>query len=154
MSMSMPEETPEEVERDDELAEKLGIKQEKILDKMGQASSEGELPPALRFMEEYFPDSDAWSEKGRLDRKNMVINISSLRKIHELYPELSHEDELHDWLTHVEKRLTSVQGKSREEYKEILESLLAGLQHRGDREGDMDKSFMQKLFVADRSGEE
>lgn len=135
------------------LAQKLGVRPEKVFDKLEDESQSGDMPPPLRFLEQYMPEKEDWATKGRLDRNNMVINISSLRVLKRLYPEIGDEmDEiLQEWLDHVEKRLVSVEGQSRQEYKEILQSLLAGMHHKTTSSEDyMSEDFMDKLFRVDK----
>ncbi len=138
------------------MAKQLGVRPEKVLDKVQSSSGESDMPPALTFLDKYLPEKEDWATKGRLDRKDMVVNISSLRVIIDVYPEIGEElnEVLQTWLDHLERRLVSVDGASREEYKEILESLLAGIHHKAKDEDRMDKSFAQKLFtVSDDGGE-
>lgn len=115
-------------------------------------NSEGELPPAFKFLDKYFPEKHDMAQKGRLESKDMPVNISSLKVLGELYPELtegdtSFDDTLDEWLDNLERRLVSVEGQSREEYKEILEALLSGLRDTGESNKGGD-SIMRKLFTS------
>lgn len=119
-------------------------------------SGDGELPPALRFLEEYFPKKTDMGSKTRLRTKDMPVNLSSLKVLGEMYPEIQENDmdeTIINWMDSLEKRLISVDGKSREEFKEILEALLSGLRETKASD-DVDSSIMRKLFTSggDESG--
>lgn len=138
----------------DEAEDKLGIRYEDLEEAVTE--NEGELPPAFQFMDEYFPDKEDIGQKGRLN-KDMPANISSLRILEKLYPELMEGkmelgDTMDAWMNNLEKRLISVDGKSREEFKEILEAMLSGLRDTGQSKGE-EKSVMRKLFTTKEEGE-
>lgn len=137
--------------------EKLGLRFEDLESAIKSREEGEELPPAFRFLEKYFPEKGDIGAKGRLESKNMPVNISSLRVLGDLYPELKEaenpmDETVVDWLDNLEKRLTSVEGKSREEYKEILEALLSGLRDTG-KPDEKDSSIMRELFTVGGSEE-
>lgn len=113
--------------------------------------TDAELPPAFKFLDKYIPDKDDMGQKGRLVSDDMPSLISSLKVLSDFYPELTEggspmSESLEDWLDNFEKRLVSVDGKSRDEYKDILEALLSGIHESGEH-GDTNGSIMRKLFT-------
>lgn len=133
---------------DDEVEDKLSVRYEDLENAM---SKEGELPPAFKFLDKYFPEKEDMAQKGRLESRDMPVNISSLKILGRLYPELkegetSYDETIDIWMDNLEKRLVSVEGKSREEFKEILEALLTGIRDTGKPE-EGSNSIMRELFT-------
>ncbi len=82
-------------------------------------------PPQLQILEQYLPDKEDYSGKTRLNARNQPSTLASIAILTELYPEIDELDEaLEDWRDDLEKYLTSLEGASRDEFKEILKALL------------------------------
>lgn len=110
------------------------------------SNNTGKSAHPLRFLDEYFPDENQMELKGRLDRP-MVVEFSTLEVLFDMYPEI---DDLRPmvktWSDQIEKRLTSVDGQSRDEFKDILVSLLSG--YKSEEQLNEDGSFFKQLFDA------
>lgn len=101
----------------------------------------------LRFLDDYFPDHDNMKLKGRL-KAPLTVRFSAIDAIFFFYPEISHlEDIVKNWADAIEQRLVSVDGLSREEYKEILIALLHGYKMEEDTNSDK-QSFFKQIFDA------
>lgn len=106
----------------------------------------GKSAHPLRFLDEYFPDEVQMELKGRLDRP-MVVEFSTLEVLFDMYPEIDDlRPTVSTWSDQIEKRLTSVDGQSRNEYKEILVSLLSG--YTSEEKLNDEGTFFKQLFDA------
>lgn len=133
----------------DELMNFLGVRPEEFENK------EGEMPPAFKFLESYFPDEESMGEKTRYRSDEVAIKITTLKMLPEIYPELKDirnfdaQGIIDAWIDNFDKRLTSVQGESRTEFKEILKAMLGGMRamqqkHDGGVSGLMESMFTTK----------
>lgn len=95
------------------------------------------------FVKEYFPDKSDIRQKGRLD-KSLPYFLSTIEEYPNLFPPLkSREDLLDRWLDNIEKRLISVEGKSRDEFKEILKSIVRLQDAPEDEKGEGFKKYLK-----------
>jgi len=102
----------------------------------------------LKFLDDYFPDSDEIELKGRLEQR-MIVPLSTVNAILEYYPEISDmEGIINEWVKQIEKRMVSVDGLSRDEYKEIMIALL-GQYKLEEHTDEKDSSFLKNLFEVD-----
>lgn len=144
----------EDSEAKDTVEESLGIRFPELASKLEEG---GDLPPAFQFLEKYFPDKDDYDQKTRISSKKIAQQIAKFKIIEKLYPEISNDDtspedidmgdSVQEYLDNVEKLNVSVEGKSRDEYEEILKALLQGLHEAGAREGKDTSSIMRSLFT-------
>jgi len=80
----------------------------------------------IELLANYLPDTQDYGAKTILDESHPEL-ISALELLPSLYPEVQEfEDELLQFLNNYEKRLTSVDGRSRDEFVRILEALTGG----------------------------
>lgn len=137
-------------ESENELEESnLSVRFENLEEELGKGKA---LPPAFRFLEKYFPEKDDMAQKGRLNDRRLTTDMSTIQILTKLFPELTEGKEemdvaLDEWLDALEKRMVSIEGQSREEYRSILEALLSGLRQTGEESGNSRKSIMRKLFT-------
>lgn len=81
---------------------------------------------AIELLANYLPEQNDYGAKTRLDEKHPEL-LSALELMTHFYPEISDmENELKQFIHSYEKRLTSVDGKSRDEFVRILEALTGG----------------------------
>lgn len=110
---------------------------------------ESDTPPELRILNDYIPDKDDLGSKTDLKNAQLAVDISVLRLYPSLFPEFKmFEDIWQQYLDNIEKRLTTISGKARRDYRKIFEALLAGL-----RREDEDKTMttMDRVFGVDRN---
>lgn len=117
------------------------------------------LPPAFVFLEKYFPEKENTGEKSRYKDASMPVNLTIIKLLPEVYPELDEGDIklspfIDSWVRSFDKRVTSVEGKSREEFKEILKALLGGLRSMNRRDDDGAMSLMQRMFTTKGENDE
>lgn len=135
----------------DELMNFLGVRPEDM------SNGPGSLPPAFEFLEKYFPDKDSVGEKTNYRKSDMPTNITVMSLLCDVYPELTTgpvdiRELMDDWIDSFDRRLPSVENRSREEYKEILKSLLAGLRSIDNGKGE-EEGFMKRMFTT-KGGED
>jgi len=95
-----------------------------------------------KWLTRIFPVKDEWSAKTLLD-ENDPAAIAALRSFAEIYPEVDQLQPLIDrFLDDYMRTKTSIEGRSREEYRKILMGMF------GASDGD-DESFSAKLVAAD-----
>lgn len=150
----MPEDEKEDDKKNEPEDGNLSVRFENLEDELGKGES---LPPAFQFLEKYFPDKDDMAQKGRLNDRRLTTDMSTVEVLTKLFPELTEgeeemDDALEGWLEGLQKRMVSIEGKSREEYRGILEALLSGLRETAEDSGNHRESIMRKLFTT--GGEE
>lgn len=143
----------EDIEKDtkEEPQDKMGITIE------GSGVDE-DYPPALRFLENYMPEKEDIRLKTRYQDESVPINISGLERLMTLYPELNDsrfdfESIIENWIEEIERGLVSVEGMSRNEYKEILQAMLSGMSDAGRQRDKESETVLRKLFDAGGGGE-
>lgn len=113
---------------------------------LGGINKSHQSPHPLVFLDRFFPEKDEIEMMGRLERPLTVL-LSTAESVFDFYPEVEHlRPHATRWLSVVEKRLTSVDGKSRKEYETILSSLFSG--YRADRQDARESSFFRDIFDA------
>lgn len=112
-----------------------------------------ETPPSLEFLDKYFPNKDSFGEKTRYRSGNTPMFVSKgLRYADECEDVIGGKlgekvrDEVCKWVVDYEKRLPSIHGKSREEYRKILEAFLSGVRQAKDNP-DKVSGLAKKLFT-------
>lgn len=139
----MKEDTPEPVDRDEVVDEESELM-------FGYKGSSTDTE-AIELLANYLPEQDDFGAKTRLDENHPEL-ISALELLTHLYPEVSDmEDELKQFTHSYEKRLTSVDGKSRDEFVRILEALTGG---RGAENKDKSSVIESVLGEMDNGDEE
>jgi len=105
-----------------EIRNKLGV----VAEASDNDSKEGNFPVELNFLKDYMEDDEHIGMKSRLSSEELAVKLSTLRMYPKLFPEVfkDFDDEWEVWLNSIEQRLTSVEGKSREEFVDIFRSLL------------------------------
>lgn len=90
-----------------------------------QEKTQSNVPPQLQILEQYLPERDDYSGKTRLNARNQPSTLASISILTKLYPEIGElEGALDEWRDDLEKYLTSLEGASRDEFKQILQALL------------------------------
>ncbi len=83
-------------------------------------------PNREEMASEYLPGSDDWEAKTQLDLSDPAA-VAALRQMDVMFPEVEDLQPLIDeFLHHFLKSRTSIAGKSRDEYKDILVSMYGG----------------------------
>jgi len=147
-----PEKYNQMNENNDELMNFLGVRPEQF------EGNEDEMPPAFRFLEKYFPEENSMGEKTRYRSDEVAIKLTVLKMLPKIYPELTEIEGfdaqalIDGWIDNFDKRLTSVQGESRTEFKEILKSMLGGMRAMNQKGDNGIGGLMQKMFAT--GGEE
>lgn len=133
---------------------KLGV----VAEASDNDSKEGNFPVELNFLKDYMEDDEHIGMKSRLSSEELAVKLSTLRMYPKLFPEVFEDfddDEWEVWLNSIEQRLTSVEGKSREEFVDIFRSLLP---HVSSVRDDSKESLGHTLFGTrtgkDREGAE
>jgi hypothetical protein len=95
-------------------------------------------PDREEMADSYLPSGDDWEAKTILDLTDPAA-VSALKQFGQMYPEIDDLQPLvDDFLDHFLKTRTSVQGKSRDEYRNILVSMYGG---------NIDESTARGAFV-------
>jgi len=86
----------------------------------------GQDTSKLDIIQDYLPEQNDYPAKTVLSEQHPEI-IAAIENLTEMYPEIEHmEDMLMDFVAKFEKRQISVNGRSREEFLDILAGLSGG----------------------------
>lgn len=123
-----------------EARSRLGV----LAEESAESENDTDMPAELRVLTEYIPERDDIGSKGSIPNIDLANMISVVRLYPELFPEIKRDKEVWNlYLDELEKRLTSVEGKSREEFQRIYEALLSGVSYKHEDEG---WTLGEKLF--------
>lgn len=145
-----------EDDEDDEDEKFAGVDElvQKARKKLGIVAEESEigsntntdLPAELRILSQYIPKETDLAQKTKVPNIKVANMISILRCYPDMFPELDDERTrkvFDKYFNQLEKRLTSVEGESRDEYTRIFESLLSGVSYKHE---DRDDGLGETLF--------
>lgn len=105
----------------------------------------------LVFFKNYMPERENIKEKGRLSKAQTVL-FSIGSSVYEPYKDdLSDDtfDNIVEFLNGLERRQISVDGKSREEFKDMFSSMFSSLHMQDERDGNSG-GFVEKFIKSEK----
>lgn len=108
----------EEVDKDEVVDEESDL--------MFGYANQGQDTTKLDLIQDYLPEKEDYPAKTVLSQEHPEI-IAAIENLTEMYPEIEHlEEMLMQFVASFEKRQISVQGRSRQEFLDILAGLSGG----------------------------
>lgn len=113
--------------------------------------NKGDETTKIQLIADYLPEQDDWGAKTVIAEEHPEI-MAAIENLTDMFPEIEHmEDMLIQFVINFEKRQTSVRGRSREEFLDILTAMSGG--SRSDYE-ERSKRMEQLLTPISQQGEE